>query len=84
MARRIPSRSGYFQYADARIFAGGLEGELLVAGNDDGAGNRRQVARLPALLVVLNELVDFAADDLPLVRLLIGGYPALEQVPIDL
>ena len=61
-----------------------LEPQALVARDDDGAGDRRQIARLPALLVVLHELVDLAADDLPLVRLLVRADAPLEQVPVDL
>ena len=49
---------GHLQDADARVVVGRLERQLLVARDDDGAGNRRQVARLAALLVVLHELVD--------------------------
>ena len=61
-----------------------LELERFVARDDHGAGNRRQVARLAALLVVLDELVDLLADDLPLVGLFARGDAALEQVPVDL
>ena len=42
----------HLQDADARVVAGRLEVQLLVAADDHGAGNRRQVARLAALLVV--------------------------------
>src|SRR5205814_2427581 len=72
------------QNADAPILAGRLEGELLVARDDDGAGNGRQIARLPALLVILHELVDLAADDLALVRLLARRDPPLEEIPVHL
>ena len=61
-----------------------LELQRFVAGDDDGAGNRRQVARLPALLVVLDELVDLLADDLALIGLLVGADAPLEQVPVHL
>ena len=74
----------HFQNPNPRIVGRRLEGELLVAGDDDGAGDRRQVARLPALLVVLHELVDLAPDDLPLIRLLVGRDPPLEKIPVDL
>ena len=62
----------------------GLKRELLVARDDDRARNRRQVARLAALLVVLHELVDLAADDLPLIGLLARRDAAFEQVPVHL
>ena len=52
--------------------------------DDHRAGNRRQVARLAALLVVLHELVDLAADDLALIGLLARRDAPLEQVPVDL
>ena len=58
--------------------------QRLVAGDDDRAGDRRQVARLAALLVVLHQLVDFLADDLALIRLLAGRDAALEQIPVHL
>src|SRR5262249_34338630 len=48
------------------------------------AGNRRQIAGLTALLVVLHQLVNLSPDDLALVRLLVRGDAALEQIPIDL
>ena len=75
---------GHLQDAERRLAGDGLELQRLVARDDDGAGNRRQVARLAALLVVLDELVDLLADDLALIRLLIGGDAAFEQVPADL
>src|SRR5690606_6569115 len=40
--------------------------------------------RLAALFVVLDELVDLPADDLPLVGLLARGDSPLQQVPVDL
>ena len=84
MARRIPSRSGTFRRPtdDARLDR--LERQFLVARDDDGAGNRRQVPRLAALLVILNEFVNLSPDDLALVGLLARGDAALEQVPVDL
>jgi hypothetical protein len=73
-----------FQRADRRARFRRLELEGLVAGDDDRAGNRRQVARLPALFVVLDQLVDLPPDDLPLVGLFARRDPTFEQVPIDL
>ena len=73
-----------FQDANPAIVARCLEGELLVAADDDGARNRGQIARLPALLVVLDELVDLATDDLALVGLLARRNAPLEQVPVHL
>ena len=75
---------GHLQRAHARSLVRRLEDELLVAGDDDGAGNRRQVARLAALLVVLDELVDLPPDDLALVGLLARRDAPLEEVPVDL
>ena len=74
----------HLEDAHPRIVGRRLERELLVAGDDDGARNRRQVARLAALLVVLHELVDLLADDLALIRLLARRDAALEQVPVHL
>ena len=68
----------HFQGADRRPGFGRLELQRLVTGDDDGARNGRQVPGLTALLVVLDQLVNLLADDLPLVRLLIGGDPAFE------
>jgi hypothetical protein len=74
----------HLQPAHPRTALGRLEVELLVARDDDRARNRRQVARLAALLVVLDQLVDLLADDLALVRLLVRRNAALEQIPVDL
>src|SRR5688500_7878572 len=72
------------QHADSRVTVDGLKRQLLIARDDDGAGYRRQVARLPALLVVLHELVDFPADDLTLIRLFPRGDAPFQEVPVDL
>ena len=74
----------HLQDADPRIVAGRLERQLLVAGDDDRARNRRQIARLAALLVVLHELVDLAPDDLALIGLLARRDAPLEQIPVHL
>ena len=84
MARRMPSRSGHLQPADRGARLDRLERQLLVARDDDGAGNRRQVAGLTALLVVLHEFVDLSPDDLALVGLLARRDAPLEQVPVHL
>ena len=84
IARRMPSRSGTFRMPDAAVVARRLEVQLLVAADDHGAGNRREIARLAALLVVLHELVDLAADDLALIGLFARRDAALEQVPVHL
>ena len=84
IARRTPSRSGTFSRPSRLPGFDRLERQLLVGGDDDGAGNRRQIARLPALLVVLDELFDLAADDVALIRLLARRDAPLEQVPADL
>ena len=75
---------GHLQRAERRAALDRLELQRLVAGDDDGAGDRRQVARLPALLVVLDQLVDLAADDRALIGLLARGDAPLEQIPVDL
>ena len=74
----------HLQDADARIAVRGRERQLLVARDDDGARNRRQIARLAALLVVLHELVDFLADDLALIRLVARRDAPLEKIPVHL
>ena len=84
IARRMPSRSGTFSMPSEGSPGDRLELQRLVAGNDDGARNRRQVPRLTALFVVSDELVDLLADDLALVGLLARGDAALEQIPSDL
>src|SRR5438034_11507421 len=76
-----PFALGHLENADA-IVARCLKRELLVARDDDGARNRRQVARLTALLVVLRELVDLLPDDLALVGLVARRDAALEEVPV--
>src|SRR5262249_46937656 len=70
--------------AHGRALGSWLEFQPLVSGDDHGARNRRQIARLAALLVVLNELVNLAADDLALVGAIAGRDAAFEQVPVDL
>ena len=74
----------HLQRAHARFVFHRLECQLLVARDDHRAGNGRQIARLAALLVVLDELVNLAADDLALVRLFARGDAPLQQVPVDL
>ncbi len=71
------------QRADGGPVAQGLEAKALVARDDDRAGDRGQVARLATLLVILDELIDLAADDVPLVGLVARGDAPFEQVPVD-
>src|SRR5919106_3682265 len=73
----------HLQRPHLALIVGGVERQLFIARNDDRPRNRRQVARLPALLVVLHELVDLLPDDLPLVRLFTGGNPTFEKIPVD-
>src|SRR5688500_14744692 len=75
---------GHLQRADRGSGFDRFELERFIARDDHGARNGWQVARLTALLVVLNELVNFLADDLPLIRLLARGYPPLQQIPVHL
>ncbi len=75
---------GHLQGAQGAALLHRLEPQRFVAGDDHRAGNRGQVAGLPTLLVVVHELFDLLADDLPLVRALVRRDPALEQVPVDL
>src|SRR5688572_9174256 len=75
---------GNFQDADTSVAVDRLKGQLLIARDDDGSGYRRQIPRLPALLVVLHELVDLPANDLALIGLFIRGDTAFQQVPVDL
>src|SRR2546430_9303615 len=58
------------------------EGEALLGGDDDRAGDRGQRTGVLALLVVGDQLVDLAADDRPLVGGLALGDPLLEHVPV--
>ena len=79
-----PFPFGYLQYAERPVAIERFESQRLIARNDDGPSNRGQVPCLTTLLVVLDEFVDLAADDLTLVRLIICRDAALEQVPVDL
>jgi hypothetical protein len=72
----------YFQPTDRRAAFDRLECQFFVAGDDHGARNRRQIASLAALFVILHEFVDLSPDDLALVRLLAGRNSTLEQVPV--
>ena len=74
----------HFQRAEVRVALDRRKRELFIAGNNHGARNRRQVARLPALLVVLNQLIDFPANDLPLIGFLVRRDATLQQIPIHL
>ena len=74
----------HLQRAERRVAADRIKLQRFIARDDDGAGNRRQIACLATLLVVLHELVDLASDDLTLVGLLARGDPSLEQIPVDL
>jgi hypothetical protein len=73
---------GNLQGAERRTFGHRVELQGFVAGNDDRARNRRQIARSAALLVVVDELVDLLADVVALVGLLARRDAALEQVPV--
>src|SRR5439155_5023936 len=75
---------GDLEDAHALVAVHGLKRQLLVAGDDDGARDRRQVARLTTLFVILHELVDLAPDDLALVRLLARRDAPLEEIPVHL
>ena len=72
------------QHAERRAVFDGIELQRLVTRDDDGAGDRRQIPRLAALLVVRDELVDLLADDRALVGLLARRDAALEQIPVHL
>ena len=84
IARRMPSRSGTFRMPTRPSSPDAWNVELLVAADDHRARNRREIARLAALLVVLHQLVDLAADDLALIGLLARRDAALEQIPVHL
>src|SRR3989441_3928557 len=58
------------------------EGEPLLGGDDDRAGDRGQRPGVLALLVVRHQLVDLPADDRPLIGGLAFGDPLLEHVPV--
>ncbi len=76
---------GDLQDAEARpVVAQRLELQRFLRRDDHRPGDRGQVAGLAALLVVLHQLLDLLADDLALIRLLVGGNAPLQQVPIHL
>src|SRR5262249_23558147 len=56
--------------------------QLLVAGDDHGARNGRQIVSLTALFVILDEFVDLSPDDLALIGFLARRDPAFEQIPV--
>jgi hypothetical protein len=72
------------QEAERRVGLDRLELQRFVTRDDDGAGDRRQVPGLAALLVVGDELVDLPPDDRALVGLFARGDAALQQIPVDL
>ena len=74
----------HLQLADRGTRLNRLERQLLIARDDDGAGNGGQVAGIAALLVVLDQFVNLSPDDLALVGLLARGDALLEQVPVHL
>src|SRR5256885_556249 len=59
---------------------GRLEHQLLVAQDDDGTGNRKQITRLPTLLIILHKFVYLSPNDLTLVNLLIQRNTSLKQI----
>src|SRR5262252_3189282 len=61
----------------------GCEGEALLGRNDDRARDGREGARVLAIPVVADELVDLAADDRALVGCLAFANPLLEGFPVD-
>ena len=75
---------GDFQNAEGRVRRRRLELQRFIARDDHGAGNRRQIARLLALLVVGDELVDLLANDLALVGFFARRDAALKQIPMHL
>ena len=79
-----PFPFGHLQTSDRGAGLDRFERQLLVTGNDDSAGNRRQVASLTALLVVLHEFVDLSPDDLSLIGFLARRDASLEQIPVHL
>src|SRR4030095_7483622 len=73
---------GYFEAAHRGSIFHRLKRQLLIAGNNHGAWNRRQVARLTALLVVLHQFVDFSPDDLSLISFFARRNSTFQQIPI--
>jgi len=59
------------------------EGEALLGGDDDRARDGGQGARVLAVAVVADQLVDLAADDRTLVGSLALADPLLEGLPVD-
>ena len=68
----------HLQHSQPPIVARRLERQFLVARDDHRARDRWEIPRLTALLVVLHELVDLAADDLALIRLFVRGDATFE------
>src|SRR5450830_1792733 len=66
------------------ILVDGIEPQRLVARDDDRPRDGREIPRLAALLVILDELVDLPADDRPLIGLVARSDAALQEVPVDL
>src|SRR5215510_3191552 len=73
-----------FEAADSCTVLNGFERQLLVTRDDDSTGYGRQVVRLAALLVVLNQFVDLSPDDLALIGLLARRDATLEEIPVHL
>src|SRR5439155_10335247 len=82
--RQNPLAYRQLEDSDQRDAVSRLKRQVFVAGDDHRAGKRREVEGLTALLVILDEFVDFLADDLPLIGFVARRNPPLEEIPIDL
>jgi len=78
-----PVLLGNLEQAEVVLAGDGREGEALLRGDDDRAGNGGERRRVLALAIVGDQLVDLAADDRPLVGRLALADPLLETVPVD-
>jgi hypothetical protein len=74
---------GDLEQAEIVVTGDRREGEPLLGGDDHGAGDRGQRARVLALAIVRGELVDLAPDDRTLVRGFALADAPLEAVPVD-
>ena len=84
MARRMPHVRAHLQRVDGPVLDDRVEPQALVAGMMTAPGMDGRSRKPAGTARVLDELLDLAADDLPLVRLFVRGDAALEQVPVDL
>src|SRR5499433_245057 len=74
---------GDLEQSEVVLARHGGEGEALLRRNDDRARDGREGARVFAIPIVADELVDLAANDRALVGCLAFADPLLEGFPVD-